>query len=66
MEKNYAKHYINHFISCFVNQNVSQDTQDSTAPYNVLILPMEKNVKDFVTVAMTHAICLGAVELSQL
>lgn len=54
------------FISCFVNQNVSQDTQDSTAQSNVLILLMEKNVKDIVTVPMRHAICLGAVELLQL
>lgn len=54
------------FISCFVNQNVSQDTQDSTAQNNVLILLMEKNVKDIVTVAMNHAISLWAVEFSQL
>lgn len=53
------------FISCFVNQNVSQDTQDSTAQSNVLILLMEKNVKDIVTVAMNHVICLWAVEFSQ-
>lgn len=54
------------FNSCFVNQNVSQDTQDSTAQSNVLILLMEKNVKDIVTVAMNHAISLWAVEFSQL
>lgn len=53
------------FISCFVNQNVSQDTQESTAQSNVLILLMEKNVKDIVTVAMNHAISLWAVEFSQ-
>lgn len=42
-------------------KNVHQDTLDPTVQHNVLILRTDSHARDFVTVAMTYAICLGVV-----
>lgn len=49
------------YLMFFLNKNVHQDTLDPTVQHNVLILRTDSHARDFVTVAMTHAICLGVV-----